>query len=69
MFMTSFTVQTYALMRIVAGFLFLWHGTQKLFGYPVAVPVELPALVRTHRISGRHAGDDWVVDPVGGLPV
>lgn len=27
--------QTYALMRVVAGFLFLWHGTQKLFGYPI----------------------------------
>ncbi len=27
--------QTYALMRMAAGFLFLWHGTQKLFGYPI----------------------------------
>lgn len=26
----------YALLRIVAGFLLLWHGTSKLFGYPVA---------------------------------
>jgi putative oxidoreductase len=24
----------YALLRIVSGFLFLWHGTQKLLGYP-----------------------------------
>ena len=45
MFMKSFTVQTYALMRIVAGLLFLWHGTQKLFGFPVARPAELPAFV------------------------
>jgi len=36
MFMKSFAPQTYALMRIVAGLLFLWHGTQKLFGFPVA---------------------------------
>ncbi len=24
----------YALLRIVVGFLFLWHGAQKLLGYP-----------------------------------
>lgn len=24
----------YALLRIVAGFLFMWHGTQKLLGFP-----------------------------------
>ena len=26
--------QVYALFRMVAGFLFLWHGVQKLFGFP-----------------------------------
>ena len=38
MFMKSFSSQTYALMRTVVGLLFLWHGTQKLFGIPVAMP-------------------------------
>ncbi len=33
-FMAKFGPQTYALLRIVAGFLFLWHGTQKLLGFP-----------------------------------
>mgnify|MGYP001157885881 FL=1 len=33
-FMAKFGPQTYALLRVVAGFLFLWHGTQKLFGFP-----------------------------------
>ena len=33
-FMAKFGAQTYALLRIVAGFLFLWHGTQKLLGFP-----------------------------------
>jgi putative oxidoreductase len=33
-FMPKLGPQTYALLRIVAGFLFLWHGTQKLFGFP-----------------------------------
>jgi putative oxidoreductase len=32
-------------MRIVAGFLFLWHGVQKLFGYPVAMPAGVPAFI------------------------
>jgi putative oxidoreductase len=26
--------QLYAVLRIMAGFLFLWHGAQKLFGFP-----------------------------------
>ena len=32
--MKSFEPLAYALLRIFAGFLFLWHGTQKLFGWP-----------------------------------
>jgi putative oxidoreductase len=27
---------TYAALRIVAGFMFLWHGMQKLLGFPAA---------------------------------
>ena len=33
-FMQRFGGQTYALMRIVSGFLFLWHGASKLFEFP-----------------------------------
>lgn len=33
-FMKNYEGQTYALMRAVMGFLFLWHGTQKLLGFP-----------------------------------
>ncbi len=44
-FMTPYSAQTYALLRIVTGFLFLWHGTQKLFGFPSALPPGAPALV------------------------
>ncbi len=28
----------YALMRIVVGFLFIWHGSQKLLGFPPQPP-------------------------------
>lgn len=33
-FMKAYEGQTYALLRIVTGFLFLWHGSQKLLGFP-----------------------------------
>jgi putative oxidoreductase len=32
-------------MRIVVGFLFLWHGAQKLLGIPSAMPGEIPAFI------------------------
>ena len=35
-FMKAYGDQTYALLRIVTGFLFFWHGTQKLLGFPPA---------------------------------
>jgi putative oxidoreductase len=44
-FMRPYESQTYALFRIVVGFLFLWHGPQKLFGFPIAVPAGAPAFV------------------------
>ena len=45
MFMQSFSAQTYALMRIFTGLLFLWHGTQKLFGFPAPMPFEAPGFI------------------------
>ena len=36
-FMKTYENHTYALMRIMAGFLFLWHGTSKYFSYPEGV--------------------------------
>ena len=44
-FMKGYEGQTYALLRIVAGFLFLWHGASKLLGYPMPPPAEAPAFV------------------------
>ena len=35
----------YALLRIVTGFLFLWHGTEKIFGFPEAPPAGAPAFI------------------------
>lgn len=44
-FMSKFNPQVYAVMRIVAGFLFLWHGLQKLFGFPSGMPADVPAFI------------------------
>jgi putative oxidoreductase len=44
-FLKPFEPQIYAALRIVAGFLMLWHGTQKLFGFPPS-PMEPPDWIR-----------------------
>lgn len=51
-FLSGINAQAYAMMRIVAGFLFLWHGTQKLFGYPPGMPAGVPAFIT------------WVAGPI-----
>ncbi len=45
MFMQAYTNQTYALLRIFSGLLFLWHGTQKLFDIPAPMQHEVPSFV------------------------
>jgi putative oxidoreductase len=44
-FLRPYESQTYALVRIVTGFLFLWHGMSKLFGIPTAPPPGAPPFV------------------------
>jgi putative oxidoreductase len=44
MFMKSFETYAYALLRIVAGFMFLWHGSQKLLNVPAASHPIPPSL-------------------------
>lgn len=44
-FMKGFEGQTYALLRMVTGFLFLWHGSSKLLSFPTPAPAEAPAFV------------------------
>lgn len=45
-FMRNYEGESYALMRIVTGAVFLWHGSQKLFGFPpLPEGIEIPAFV------------------------
>jgi putative oxidoreductase len=43
-FISKYETQIYAIFRIVVGFLFLWHGSQKLFNFPI-VAHEMPAFI------------------------
>ncbi|HKK42779.1 MAG TPA: DoxX family protein [Bacteroidales bacterium] len=36
MFLSKYEPYIYAVLRIAAGFLFLWHGSQKVIGFPHA---------------------------------
>ena len=44
MFLSKYETQIYAILRIIAGFLFLWHGSQKLFSFPPA-GVDMPLFI------------------------
>jgi putative oxidoreductase len=50
--LASFQKQAYALLRMVAGFLFIWHGAQKMFGFPIPPGGDVPLLVT------------WVAGPI-----
>lgn len=57
-FLASWSPRMLSVLRIVAGFLLLWHGSQKLLGFPSSgKPGELSALMMT-------AG---IIELVGGL--
>ncbi len=37
-FFLTWSPRVLSLLRIIAGFLLIWHGSQKLFGFPIAAP-------------------------------
>ncbi|MEP7149760.1 MAG: DoxX family protein [Acidobacteriota bacterium] len=43
-FLGSYSSYIYSLLRIVAGLLFLMHGTQKLFGWPLKLPMPVDTM-------------------------
>lgn len=44
-FLRPYAGHTYALLRIVTGFLFLWHGSQKVLGFPGDAPSGAPPFI------------------------
>lgn len=44
-FLDNYQSQTYALLRITTGFMFIWHGTQKLFNFPADFTYGLNGLM------------------------
>ncbi len=59
-FLGRYSTYIYALLRIVSGFLFLWHGTQKLFGYPPSGSPSTEGLTPLFAVGGT-------IEMVGGL--
>jgi putative oxidoreductase len=55
-FLDRFGGQAYALLRIVAGLLFLAHGVQKFFNFPVAFPMPLNPMLHAAGIIELVAG-------------
>ena len=37
-FLNGWSPRVLSILRFVAGFLMIWHGSQKLFGFPIALP-------------------------------
>ena len=46
-FLSTWSPRLLSILRFVAGFLMIWHGTQKLFGFPIGLPAgaEGPLIV------------------------
>ena len=55
-FLDVFSNQCYAAFRIVAGYLFLCHGTQKLFAFPIDFPYPLNAMTTAAGVIELVAG-------------
>lgn len=46
-YLGRYSTYVYAILRIVVGFMFLLHGTQKLFNFPILAPGPIGALGST----------------------
>lgn len=46
-FLNGWSPRVLSILRFIAGFLMIWHGSQKLFGFPIALPpgAEGPVIV------------------------
>lgn len=61
-FLGRYSTYIYAILRIVSGFLFFWHGSQKLLGFPASANPSPDGISATAAISGS-------IELVGGLMI
>lgn len=64
-FLGKYEPYVYALLRMVTGFLFLWHGSQKLLGFP---PQQAPAGGASQGLSPLMAAAG-AIELVGGIMI
>jgi putative oxidoreductase len=55
-FLDNYSKYTYAVFRIAIGFMFLCHGTQKLFSLPIDFPYPLNAMSTSAGVIELAAG-------------
>ena len=55
-FLDNYSEYTYAVFRIAIGFMFLCHGTQKLFSLPIDFPYPLNAMSTSAGVIELPAG-------------
>ena len=56
-FLQPISIQTYALLRIVTGFRFLWRRSLRFFSVPLSAPAQFPyLLIATARPIGLIVG-------------
>lgn len=65
-FLGKYEPYFYALLRIIAGFLFMWHGSQKLLGFP---PQPLPPGSPAPQALSPLMAVGGVIELVGGFMI
>lgn len=61
-FLGRYSTYIYAVLRIVTGFLFMWHGTQKLLGYPPSANASAEGLSPLMAVGGA-------IELIGGVMI
>ena len=51
-FLGRYSEYIYAILRIVSGFLFIWHGSQKLLGFPPQANPSADGITATAAVAG-----------------
>jgi putative oxidoreductase len=68
-FLGRYSPYIYAILRIVTGFLFLMHGTQKILGFPVRPPnpCQCPPPAQPSQIMAALSGASGYLELILGL--